>query len=47
VTYTVARAGREQSLEATLAEVPRDVLAKWLGEHVLDHHAPTAVAAKN
>jgi S1-C subfamily serine protease len=36
-TYTVSRAGAEKSLTATLAEVPREVLAKWVGEHVLDH----------
>jgi S1-C subfamily serine protease len=47
VTYTVARAGAERQLTATLAEVPREVLAKWVGEHVLDHHAKVEVAAKN
>ena len=37
VTYTVARKGAEQQIAATLAEVPREVLATWVGEHVLDH----------
>jgi S1-C subfamily serine protease len=37
VTYTVARAGAERPITATLVEVPREVLASWLGEHVLDH----------
>lgn len=36
-TYTVARAGGEKQLTATLSEVPREVLAQWVGEHVLEH----------
>jgi len=44
VTYTVARGGSEQQLTATLAPVPREVLAQWLGEHVLDSHSSFAVA---
>lgn len=46
VNYTIARAGAERQLNATLAEVPREVLAEWLGEHVLDH-TTVAVAATN
>jgi C-terminal processing protease CtpA/Prc len=44
VTYTVARAGSERTLSATLGTVPRDVLAQWLGEHVLDNHTSIVVA---
>ena len=33
VTYTVARAGSEQRLSATLAPVPEQVLAQWMAEH--------------
>lgn len=44
VAYTVKRAGAEKSLTATMVAVPRDVLAKWVGEHVLDAHASVAVA---
>lgn len=36
-TYTVARNGAEKQLTATLSEVPREILAQWIGEHVLDH----------
>lgn len=32
VTYTVARAGAEQKLSATLVPVPEEVLAQWLAE---------------
>jgi hypothetical protein len=45
VTYTVSRAGRDQQLTATLGTVPREVLAQWVGEHVLDNHSSLAVAA--
>jgi C-terminal processing protease CtpA/Prc len=45
VTYTVSRAGRDQQLTATLGTVPREVLAQWVGEHVLDNHSSFAVAA--
>ncbi len=46
VNYTVARAGSEKQINATLGDVPREVLAEWLGEHVLDHTS-VAVAATN
>jgi S1-C subfamily serine protease len=36
-TYTVSRAGSEKQITATLSEVPREVLAQWVGEHVIDH----------
>jgi serine protease Do len=44
VRYTVARNGGEQQLSATLAPVPREVLARWLGEDVLDHHVTVQLA---
>ena len=46
VTYTVSRAGSEQRLTATLGRVPREVLAQWLGDHVLEH-TPTVLAQAN
>ena len=44
VSYTVARGGSERQLTATLAPVPREVLARWLGEDVLDHHVSVQLA---
>lgn len=44
VAYTVARGGSEQTVQATLADVPREVMAQWLGEDVLDHHVESRVA---
>jgi S1-C subfamily serine protease len=47
VTYTVRRGGAERQLTATLAPVPKEVLAQWLGEHLIDEHLSTAVARAN
>ena len=38
-TYTVTRGGSEKQLTATLSAVPREVLAQWVGEHVVSHSA--------
>lgn len=45
VAYTVQRAGADRTVNATLTEVPREVLAQWVGEHVLEH--TTLVVASN
>lgn len=42
--YTVERAGSKTQLVAILAEVPREVLAKWVGEHLLEQHTAVRVA---
>ncbi|HET6373127.1 MAG TPA: PDZ domain-containing protein [Candidatus Polarisedimenticolia bacterium] len=44
VTYTVSRAGAEKKLTATLTTVPNEVLAQWIGNHMLEH-TTTAVAS--
>ena len=41
--FTVSRNGYEKSLSATLTKVPSEVLAAWVGNHMLDH-ATTAIA---
>lgn len=46
VTWTVARAGAEQKLAATLAPVPEQVLAQWLAEEEKAAQA-TQVASGN
>ncbi|HEX5759054.1 MAG TPA: PDZ domain-containing protein [Thermoanaerobaculia bacterium] len=45
VRYTLRRDGAEQQLTATLAEVPQEVLAQWLGEHLMDAHLGARVAS--
>ncbi len=44
VTYTIQRGGSDRPVTATLGNVPQEVLAQWMGEHVLDH-TTVAVAA--
>ena len=43
VTYTVERDGKTRDLKVTLAKVPQDVLAQWIGGHMLQH-AETEIA---
>jgi C-terminal processing protease CtpA/Prc len=45
VTYTVQRDGAERQVTLTLAPMPADVMAKYIGEHMLEH-ASTEVAQK-
>ena len=44
VTYTVQRAGQEKKLTATLAPVPQEVLANWIGNHMMAHVNNAAIA---
>ena len=37
VTYTVERYGKTRDLNVKLAKVPQDVLAQWIGGHMLQH----------
>lgn len=45
-TYVVKRSGEKVTLEATLDRVPREVMARWVGEHMLSDHADMKMAAK-
>ena len=45
VSYTVKRDGKKAVVEATLGEVPEQVMAQWIGEHMLDQHAHIEVAS--
>jgi predicted metalloprotease with PDZ domain len=45
VTYVVNRSGVETTLHATLAALPSDVMAQWVGMHMIEHaSADTAIA---
>lgn len=37
VTYTIKRNGSDRDVSLTLAPVPADVMARWVGEHMLQH----------
>ena len=39
VTYTIKRDGRDRKVQLTLAPMPADVLARFIGEHMLEHAA--------
>jgi C-terminal processing protease CtpA/Prc len=45
-TYTVKRDGSKKQLEAQLGSVPREVMAQWIGEHMLAQHTQVRVASK-
>jgi C-terminal processing protease CtpA/Prc len=37
IDYVVLRDGEEQTLTATLTHVPDDVMAQWVGAHMVEH----------
>jgi len=45
VTYTVARDGAKRDVDVTLAKVPDQVLAAWIGGHMLEAHTTVASAS--
>ena len=45
IEYTLTRAGKELKVPVTLAPLPPDVMAQWVGMHMMDH-AQTEVAKK-
>jgi C-terminal processing protease CtpA/Prc len=44
VTYVISRNGLDKKVELTLAPMPADVMAAYIGQHMLEH-ANTQVAA--
>jgi C-terminal processing protease CtpA/Prc len=45
LTYSVKRNGKSKDIAIKLGEVPSEVLAQWVGEHMLQH-AAVKVASK-
>ena len=39
VTYTIKREGVDREITLTLAPMPADVMARWIGEHMKMHEA--------
>jgi C-terminal processing protease CtpA/Prc len=37
VTYTVRRSGADREVNLTLAPMPADVMATWIGQHMREH----------
>ena len=46
VTYTVKRQGQDRDISLTLAPMPADVMARWIGEHMMQHIEAGTVATK-
>jgi C-terminal processing protease CtpA/Prc len=46
VTYTIKREGVDHEIQLTLAPMPADVMARWIGEHMKEHEAAERAAAK-
>ena len=44
VTYTVRRGSSEMPIYVTLGNIPKDVMAQWVGKHMVEHHMPTQIA---
>ena len=44
VTYTVERKGKKKDLAVTLGEIPENVLAAWVGRHMIEGHTDASVA---
>lgn len=47
VKYTILRAGENHEIELTLAAMPADVLANWIGRHLMESHASATETAAN
>lgn len=45
ITLTIERSGARKDLDVLLVAVPREVMAQWIGNHVLDHHLAEAAKA--
>jgi predicted metalloprotease with PDZ domain len=43
VNYTIKRNGADRQVALTLAPMPADLLAKWIGSHMLEHATVEAV----
>ena len=46
VSYVVKRNGVDTTLNATLAALPSDVMAQWIGMHMMEHATADASVAK-
>ena len=46
VTYTIKREGVDREITLTLAPMPADVMARWIGEHMKEHEAAERSAAR-
>ncbi len=45
MTYTLDRHGTTKTVKVTLAAIPEQVLAQWVGNHMIEDHAEIKVAS--
>jgi len=46
VTYTIKREGVDREISLTLAPMPADMMARWIGNHMKEHETAEHPAAK-
>lgn len=46
IIYTIKRDGNDKEVVLTLAPMPADVMAKWIGQHMLEHAESAIASAK-
>jgi C-terminal processing protease CtpA/Prc len=46
VSYTIKREGIDREITLTLAPMPADVMARWIGEHMKEHEAAERTTPK-
>lgn len=46
VTYTIKREGVDREITLTLAPMPADIMARWIGDHMKMHEAAERAAGK-
>jgi len=44
IEYTIQRKGKSKDVEITLGQVPDDVIASWIGQHMMADHAAIELA---
>ena len=44
ITYTVERKGKNREIDVELGRIPEALVAKWIGNHMLNDHASVEVA---
>ncbi len=44
ITYTIKRDSAKRKVDVTLAEIPDEIMAKWVGRHMLEHAKPIELA---
>jgi len=44
ITYSLKRDGYDKKIDVTLARIPDEIMAKWVGRHMMEHAKPIELA---